>query len=132
MKTSLFILLMLVGFQIGGTVGRCAERSTPVVPPKAAAQDTQTVVRSTGQPAEQQMQRLQREFDQQSQSVLEKRKALLERLRKAGTDEERNKIMAELRSQQQERMEQQRELARQIREQMQNEREARRTQPPGG
>lgn len=63
-----------------------------------------------------------REFGEQSKDLLKKRKALLERLRLARTQEEKQRIVAELRQQQKQRLEQQREVARQIREQMQNKR----------
>jgi hypothetical protein len=63
-----------------------------------------------------------REFGQQSKDLAERRKALIERLRSAKTEEEKERIIAELRQQQKQRLEQQREVARQIREQMQTTR----------
>lgn len=78
------------------------------------------------------VQRMEREFGERSQDLIQKRKLLLERLRLAQTEEEKQRIIAELRRQQQERVDQQRELARQIREQMQNKRGDSRAASPGG
>ncbi|MCX6953470.1 MAG: hypothetical protein NTV51_15075, partial [Verrucomicrobia bacterium] len=78
------------------------------------------------------VQGLEREFGERSKDLIEKRKVLLERLRLAKTEDEKQKIIGELRQQQQERVEQQRELARQIREQMQNRRSDARSAGPGG
>jgi hypothetical protein len=146
MKTRIVSILAIAGwFLAGAAAAKGAETPAAAEAAKQARDTTSAAVTATAkagatavssQAAGQDVQRMQREFDQQSRSVLEKRKTLMERLRKAGTDDERNKIMTELRAQQQEqqqeRMDQQRELARQIREQMQSAREARRTQAPGG
>lgn len=72
------------------------------------------------------VQRLVREFGEQRNDLLDERNALLERLRLARTEEEKQRILAELRQLQQQRIEQQREKARQIREQMLGSRESRR------
>lgn len=71
------------------------------------------------------VEQLQREFDTQRKELLEQRKAALERLRQAKTDEERNRIVEEMRRQQQDRLDKQRELMRQIRERLQTERRTR-------
>jgi hypothetical protein len=68
------------------------------------------------------VQQMTREFGEQSKALVDKRKVLLDRLSQAKTEDEKQRILAELRQQQQQRLDQQREVARQIREQMQNKR----------
>ncbi len=62
------------------------------------------------------------DFERQRKERLEQQNRLIERLKGAKTDAEKEKILSEVREQQQQRAEQQREVARQIREQMQNKR----------
>jgi hypothetical protein len=72
------------------------------------------------------------DFGKQRDDRLDQRKLLLQRLESAKTEDEKQRILAELRQQQQQRIDQQRELARQIREQMQNKRgETRPAATPG-
>lgn len=106
-----------------------APAPTPSPPPASAAQPPPTPSPATTPTG---VQGMEREFGERSKDLIEKRKALLERLRLAPTEEEKQRVIAELRRQQQERVEQQRELARQIREQMQNKRSDVRATGPGG
>lgn len=62
------------------------------------------------------------DFGEKSQDLLAKNKALRDRLSAAKTQEERQKIIAELRDQAEKRRERQREIARNIRDQLQNDR----------
>ena len=92
-------------------------------PPPAAAKPAAP----TGEKPE--VQRLVDDFDDKRQNLIEAHKAALERLRSARSEEERRRIVSELRQLQQQRLEQQRENVRQMREQMQ---QVQRPNRPGG
>jgi len=69
------------------------------------------------------------DFDKKRRNLLEAHKAAVLRLRQARTEEERRRIVEELRQLQQQRLEQQRENIREMREQM---RQTQRPNRPGG
>ena len=95
---------------------------SPVAPKAAvpAANPPANPVATT--PVAENVEQMVRDFDQQRKDLLTKDKALRERLRLAKTEDEKQRIIAELRQLQQQRVEQQREIARQIREDMLNSR----------
>ncbi len=114
---------LLAGTRAGG-----AEPAPPAAP---AAKPADKAAPAKPAPAPDAVQSLEREFGERSNRLIENRKVLIERLRLARTEEEKQRILAELRQQQQERIDQQRELARQIREQMQQRRSEPRAAGPG-
>lgn len=103
--------------------GEKSERRSPAE--RVAESGPQAGGKKSDAPSE--VDRLVREFGEQRNDLLDQRNALLERMRQAKTDEEKQKIVAELRQLQQQRIDQQREKARQIREQMLGGRETRRS-----
>ena len=86
-----------------------AEKQKSAPPPPPA--------KTTG-PAPAAVQKMARDFSQQREAQLHDRKALLDKLRTAKTEEEKQTLLAELRRQQQQRLEEQREAARQKRDQL--------------
>ncbi len=121
MKHSLVTVLALVAaMSAAGPSAVGAERETAPAPapPKKAA----PAAPAGGDG----LQRLAREFGEKRADILDGRKALLERLRLAKTDEEKQRIVTEIRQLQQQRLDEQREQARLIREQLLSNRETRR------
>jgi hypothetical protein len=72
----------------------------------------------TATPAPAAVQKMASDFSQQREAQLHDRKALLEKLRTAKTDDEKQSILSELRRQQQQRLDEQREAARQKRDEL--------------
>lgn len=107
--------------------------TAPATPKSESAAAPATIPSGSASPtAPTTAQKMASDFGKQREDRLDQRKALLQRLETAKSEEERQRILAELRQQQQARIEQQRELARQIREQMQNKRgETRPAAAPG-
>lgn len=68
------------------------------------------------------VQKMASDFNKQREARLDDRRALLEKLRTAKTEEEKERIRTQLREQQQQRLDQQREAARQTREQLRDTR----------
>lgn len=135
MNHSFAAALVLVLGSFTGPPASGAEKSAPPDPPPAKKQaDAPPSKKAPArpQPAPGSVESLAREFGEGSKDLISRRKALLERLRHAQSEEEKQRIVAELRQQQQQRLEQQREIARQIREQMQNKRSDPRPAGPGG
>jgi len=136
-----FLLLALVGGLLAGAVPghaqpaastppeKSSRPASPPPPPAAAKSDTKsdaapkpadkgTPEKKPDAPAPAASpQQLKEDFDKQSKDVLAKYNALVARLRAAQTTEERNKIIAELREENNNRLAQQRERAREIKEQ---------------
>ncbi len=128
---SLPTLLSFVAAVFFALPARAAE-SVPASPPEKTAPNPKSApAANPGAPASG-AQKMAADFGKQRDDRLDQRKALLERLRTAKTEEEKQRILSELRQQQQQRIDQQRELARQIREQLQNRRhETRPAAAPG-
>ena len=112
---------------IGGVITMKAE-STP--PTKSASGTASAVQAAKKDSSAADVSQFRKDFQEKSKDLLEQRRIMKERLDKATTEEEKERIRDEMRQQQQQRMDQQRELARQIREQMQQTREDRLR--PGG
>jgi len=127
-------LLPITGWAQAGTPARETAES------KAAAKEAAAPAKEAPPPAAEakpaapagekpEVQRLVDDFDDKRQNLIEAHKAALERLRSARSEEERRRIVSELRQLQQQRLEQQRENVRQMREQMQ---QVQRPNRPGG
>lgn len=91
---------------------------SPVLGCAAEASAKTDVAKSTAASAQTDVTQLVTEFGSERQSLLSEHKSELERLRAAKTEEERRKILAEVRQRQRERMERQRELIQEKRDQL--------------
>ena len=104
MKTAILLATLLAA-----TFAGAAEKSPPAPAEKKPS-------------APEGVQKMASDFSKQRDARLDNRKALLEKLRTAKTEEEKQRILADLRQQQQQRLDQQREAARQAREQLRDSR----------
>lgn len=102
MKTFLLVTLL------AATFAGAAEKSPPAPAEKPSPPEG--------------VQKMASDFSKQRDARLDDRKVLLEKLRAAKTEEEKQRILADLRQQQQQRLDQQREAARRAREQLRDSR----------
>lgn len=120
----LFVLLLTPGpsARAQSPSPKAAEKSAPPAKPpaktEAAKPSAPPAAASTAAAGTTGVQKMAGDFNQQREARLDDRRALLEKLRLAKSDEEKQRVLTELRQQQQQRLDEQREAARQAREQL--------------
>lgn len=116
MKT---LFLVLTACALAPALGAADSASSSTAKPKSAPPPPPA---KAAPPAPAGVQKMASDFSRQRDVQLHDRKALLEKLRTAKTDEEKQRLLAELRQQQQQRLDEQREAARQKRDQLRDSR----------
>lgn len=132
MKVSSFRnALLAAGLLVGATLASAQTTNATATAPTAGAGKT-PAVRPAMPPLPTEIQNLIKDFATQRDAMLAARKALLDQLKAATTDADKQAIIAQLRAQMQDLRADQRELGKQIREQLRELRKNRPTTGTGG